>query len=87
MEPRAKIGRNLTHEGVPPTLIKLVSYEHQEDAVGGGGSMQWQTHTHTHTHTQKYLFIYSVALKPLKRLTVTKELTTSIQNHVTSNQN
>ena len=39
----------LTHEGVPPTLIRLVGYEQQEDAVGGRGSMQWQTHTHTHT--------------------------------------
>ena len=41
----------LAHEGVPPTLIRLVGYEHQEDAVGGGGSMHCQTHTHTHTHT------------------------------------
>ena len=41
----------LTHEGVPPTLIRLVGYEHQEDAVGGGRSMQWQTQIHTHTHS------------------------------------
>ena len=41
----------LTHEGVPPTPIRLVGYEHQEDAVGGGGSMHCQTHTHTQTHT------------------------------------
>ena len=28
-------------------LIKLMGYEHPEDAVGGGGSRQWQTHTQT----------------------------------------
>ena len=32
---------------VAPTLIKLVGYEHREDAVGGGRSRQWQTHTQT----------------------------------------
>ena len=29
----------------------LIGYEHQEDAVGGGGSKLWQTHTNTHTYT------------------------------------
>ena len=55
MEPRARIGRNLDTCKRGPPLVKLMSYEHQEDAVGGGGSRQWQTHTHsrnhTHTHT------------------------------------
>ena len=39
----------------PPT-IKLMGYEHWEDAVGGGGAgngkhTQTYTQTHTHTHT------------------------------------
>ena len=40
MEPRAKIGSNLDtcKRGCP--LIKLMGYEHQEDAVVGGGSRQ-----------------------------------------------
>ena len=44
----------LTHVGVAHPLIKLMVYEHREDAVVGGGSRQWPTHTHkdTHTHTQ-----------------------------------
>ena len=47
MEPQARIGRNFDTFKRGPTLIKLVGYEHWEDAVGGGGSRQWQTHTHT----------------------------------------
>ena len=51
MEPRAKIGSNLgtCKRGSP--LIKLMGYEHREDAVGGVGSRQCQTHTHIHTHS------------------------------------
>ena len=37
----------LTHVSVAPPLIKLIGYEHREDAEGGGGSKQCQTHTHT----------------------------------------
>ena len=51
MEPRAGSVAILTHESVAPPLIKLMGYEHQEDAVGGGGSSQCQTHTHTNTHS------------------------------------
>ena len=47
METRQLSEAILTHVTVSPLLIKLVSYEHREDAVGGGGSKQWQTHTHT----------------------------------------
>ena len=39
----------LTHINVARPLIKLVGYDHREDAVDGGGSRQWQTHTLTHT--------------------------------------
>ena len=39
----------LTHASVAPPLIKLMGYEHREDAMGGGGSKQCQIHTHTHT--------------------------------------
>ena len=42
----------LTHVSVAPPLIKLMGYEHREDAMGGGGSKQCQIHTHTHTHTE-----------------------------------
>ena len=49
MEPRAKIGSNLDTCKLGSPLIKLMGYEHREDAVGGGGSRQWQTHTHTHS--------------------------------------
>ena len=35
----------LTHVG--PPLIKLMCYEHREDAVGGAGKGK---HIHTHTH-------------------------------------
>ena len=48
MEPRAKIGRYLHTCKRGPTLIKLMGYEHREEAVGGRGSRQCQTHTHTH---------------------------------------
>ena len=41
----------LTRVGLAHPLNRLMGYEHQEDAVGGGGSKLWQTHTHTHTHT------------------------------------
>ena len=34
------------------SLIKLVGYEHREDALGGGGSRQWQTHTQCPRDTQ-----------------------------------
>ena len=30
----------LTHVSVAPPLFTLMGYEHQEDAVGGGGSRQ-----------------------------------------------
>ena len=45
MEPRARIGRNLDTCKRGPPLIKLVGYEHREDAVGGAGNGK-------HTHTQ-----------------------------------
>ena len=51
MEPRARIGRNLDQCKRAPPLIKLMGYEHREDAVGGGGSKQWQIHTNTHTQS------------------------------------
>ena len=47
MEPRAGSVAILTHESVAPPLIKLMGYEHREDAEGGGGSTHWQRHTHT----------------------------------------
>ena len=47
VEPRATIRCNHYTCKRGPPLIKLVAYEDQEDAVGGGGSKQWQTHTHT----------------------------------------
>ena len=47
MEPRAKIGSNLDTCKRGRPLIKLMGYEHQEEAVGVGGSRQWQTHTQT----------------------------------------
>ena len=40
MEPRALIERNLDACKRGPPLIKLIGYEHREDAVGGGGSRQ-----------------------------------------------
>ena len=51
MESRARIGRNLDTCRRGPSLIKLMGYEHREDAVGSGGSMQCQTHTHKRTHS------------------------------------
>ena len=41
----------MTHVSVAPPLIKLMGYEHREEAVGGEGSRQWQIHTHTHTQS------------------------------------
>ena len=40
-----------THASVAPPLIKLMGYEHREDAMGGGEQAMSNTHTHTHTHT------------------------------------
>ena len=37
----------MTHVDVAPPLIKLMGYEHLEDAVGGGESGNGK-HTHTH---------------------------------------
>ena len=48
MESRARIGHNLDTCRRGPPLIKLMGYEHRENASGRGGSRQWQTHTHTH---------------------------------------
>ena len=45
----------LTHVGVAQPLIKLLGYEHSEDALGGEGRRPWQTHTHT-----VYLVIHSM---------------------------
>ena len=39
----------LTHVSVARPLIKLMGYEHREDAVGVGGAGN-DKHTHTHTH-------------------------------------
>ena len=47
MEPRARIRHNLDTVGDASPLIKLMSYEHREDAVGGAGKG-----THPHTHAQ-----------------------------------
>ena len=38
----------LTHVGEASPLIKLMSYEHREDAVGGAGKGK---HIHTHTNS------------------------------------
>ena len=40
----------LTYVGVAPPQIKLMGYEHRENAVGGGGAGN-SKHTQTHTHT------------------------------------
>ena len=40
----------LTHECLPPPLIKLMGYEHRKDALGGGGASNGK-HTHMHTHS------------------------------------
>ena len=43
---------HLTHISVTNPLIKLMGYEHREDAlVGGGASNGKHTQTHTHAHT------------------------------------
>ena len=55
VEPRAMIRSNHDTCRHGPPLIKIMGYQHREDAVGGGGSKQWQTHTHTqsvHRDTQ-----------------------------------
>ena len=59
MEPRSRTRRNLDtcRRGCP--LIKLMGYEHREDAVGVWGSKLCQTHTHKHTYTVS-LVIHSV---------------------------
>ena len=44
----ARIGRNLDTCKHGPKLIKLMGYEHRDDAVGGGGAGNVK-HTHTHT--------------------------------------
>ena len=38
----------LTHVGLAPPQIKLMGYEHREDALGGGEAGKGK-HTHTHT--------------------------------------
>ena len=40
----------LTHVGVATPLIKIMGYEHQDDAEGGVGACNGKN-THTHTHT------------------------------------
>ena len=40
----------LTHIGVAPPQIKLMGYEHREDALEGGVAGKGK-HTHTHTHS------------------------------------
>ena len=53
IEPRARIGHNLDtcKRGRPP-IIKLMSNEHMEDAVGGAGKANIPIHTHSVTgHT------------------------------------
>ena len=47
----ARIGRNLDTCKHDPTLIKLMGYEHRDDAVGVWEQAMSNTHTHTHTHT------------------------------------
>ena len=51
MEPRSRTGRNLDSCTRGPPVIKLMGYEHREDAVGGRRSMQCQTHTQKRTHS------------------------------------
>ena len=43
------LGAILTNVGVAHTLIKLMGYEHREDAVLGGGAGN-DKHTHTVSH-------------------------------------
>ena len=42
-----------THASVAPPLIKLMGYEHREDAMEGREQAMSNTHTHTHTHTHR----------------------------------
>ena len=51
MEPLSRTESNLDTCRRGPPLIKLMGYEHRDDAVGGGGSMQCLTHTHKRTHS------------------------------------
>ena len=53
IESRAMIGSNLdTCRRCPPPQIKLMGYEHREDALGGRVAGKGKhTHKHTHTHT------------------------------------
>ena len=48
MEPRARIRHSLDTSRRGPPLIKLMSYEHREDAVRGAGKNK---HIHTHMHS------------------------------------
>ena len=48
MKHRARIRHNLDTCRRGPPLIKLMSYDHREDAVGGAGKGK---HIHTHTHS------------------------------------
>ena len=48
MEPRARIRHNLDTCRRGPPLIKLMSYKHWEDAVGGAGKGK---HIHTHMNS------------------------------------
>ena len=41
----------LTHVGVARPLIKLMGYEHRENAVRVGELAMTHTHTRTHTHS------------------------------------
>ena len=45
------MGRNLDTCKHAPPQIKLMCYEHREDAVGGGESKQWQIQTRTHNQS------------------------------------
>ena len=45
MDPRGRIRHSLDTCRRGPLLIKLMSYEHREDAVGGAGKGK---HIHTH---------------------------------------
>ena len=51
MEPLSRTESNLDTCRRGPPLIKLMGYEHRDDAVGDGGSMQCLTHTHKRTHS------------------------------------
>ena len=49
MESQARIGHNIDTCRRGPPLIRLMGYEHRENALGCWGSRQWQTNTHTHS--------------------------------------